>query len=1301
MSRALVERVTSGQRSVHAQPSRRRSRRLPRAVSHAVESLEGRFLLSGSLTVTPTTPLVGDTNLSAEGNLDWVHFGYPASPTKIHQKAGVTGPRLADFTTIGSATPVAASTSGKTFTWTDATAPAPTVLTGPGDAIIEVDGQNDGDVDAGPPPAAETVDHMFDGLEQKYLNFLDLNSGAIVTPQANGGNGTVVNGIRLFTANDAVERDPASYVLEGTNDNPDDAAAVWTQISAGPLALPDGRNAGGNIAINPADPNQPNQALFFTNTTSYKSYRVTFPTLKNAGAANSMQIGEVQLLNQPPTENATATADAKAVTGSGNGFHLTAPASPILRRLKVYVAVDTGAGQLTATLSDGSVAPVTQTLTDNNAAGPTIAVYTIDFKSNTDNQTLSIDWVSQSGAKVFLSAATWIGGGLLNVTPTTPATGDTNLTSEGNLDWIHWGYSNDATKLHQKSNVVGPRISNFTVTGGGTAAAGNTPGKTFSWTDATPPPAVVITQPGDAIIEVDGQNDGDANAGPPPAAESVDHMFDGFGQKYLNFLDLNSGAIVTPQANGGNGSIVNGIRLFTANDAPERDPASYLIEGTNDNPADAAAVWTQISAGDLALPTARNAGGQIAINPATQANQTVFFTNATTYKSFRVTFPTLRNAGAANSMQIGEVQLLQQPPPENAAATPNGVTLPGGQGFHFTAPASSNVRRLKVYVAVDGGAGTLTATLSDGSQAPVVQTLLDTNAAGATTAIYTIDYQAASDNQSIAVDWAGAPGATATLSAASWIEFQLPSAPVGVTATATGKGRMNVSWTDTSTNETGFRIERATSQGGPFTPIFTAGPGVQQYIDSGLNDNTAYFYRVSALNLAGAAAAVGNPATATTATIGATGVSARYYQDTDPTVHLDPNNRVVNRIDPNIGTDWGTGSPDAIVPVDRFSGQWEGTYIADYSGPTTFSTDTDDGGRFFIDLNGNGSYDYDPVAAGTTTPNGELVVNSWVDQGLGIDNVNNGRGRVVNLVAGQRYNIRFQYYENGGGAAAFLYVQGPAGTQQFVIPTESFVPLPPVAPKVIGQPDVDRQLPPGVAYTPAQHLVIHFSEEVGPVDPGNIIITHLGGAGEIYSGFGQLQWAYDGQTNSGVLTFPGIGAQALPDGNYKLQLVAAGFPDADGTPLDGNGDGTAGDDYITNFYIFTGDTQTAYDGTAKPDRKIDFSDYQRLELNYGKSAATGARVSAGEGDFDHSGTVDDLDVAYFFAHVGQTAPAPTPVAAATPATAPSKPAPAKKPAPAPAPKAVTKAAKPVVTPPPAASKFATKRITKSVKDLLG
>lgn len=144
-----------------------------------------------------------------------------------------------------------------------------------------------------------------------------------------------------------------------------------------------------------------------------------------------------------------------------------------------------------------------------------------------------------------------------------------------------------------------------------------------------------------------------------PAAESPDHDIDGVGQKYLNFAELNTGFIVTPSFNGGNGSVVTGIQLWTANDAPERDPASFELYGTNatiSGPGPfALSNFTLINSGALSLPSTRNAGGAAALDPAN--SQTVSFTNGTSYKSYLVNFPTVNNEPAANSMQIAEVQL--------------------------------------------------------------------------------------------------------------------------------------------------------------------------------------------------------------------------------------------------------------------------------------------------------------------------------------------------------------------------------------------------------------------------------------------------------------------------------------------------------------------------------------------------------------------------------------------------------------------------------------------------------------------
>lgn len=160
-----------------------------------------------------------------------------------------------------------------------------------------------------------------------------------------------------------------------------------------------------------------------------------------------------------------------------------------------------------------------------------------------------------------------------------------------------------------------------------------------------------ITSPTDLIELINGTDDGDGAAGAPPAAEGVVNALDNTTAKYLNFLDLNSGFKVTP---GIGESVVSALRFYTANDAVERDPASYLFEGSNDGTN-----FTTIASGSLALPAGRNAASALTpIDPAIHFNQTVAFPNTTKYTSYRVTFPTLKNAGGANSMQIGEVELL-------------------------------------------------------------------------------------------------------------------------------------------------------------------------------------------------------------------------------------------------------------------------------------------------------------------------------------------------------------------------------------------------------------------------------------------------------------------------------------------------------------------------------------------------------------------------------------------------------------------------------------------------------------------
>lgn len=158
-----------------------------------------------------------------------------------------------------------------------------------------------------------------------------------------------------------------------------------------------------------------------------------------------------------------------------------------------------------------------------------------------------------------------------------------------------------------------------------------------------------VTTPGDVITQVGGS---------APAAESVDHAIDNDTAKYLNFGtdgDQNApfaGPVGFEVTLSGGQAVVTGLRVYTANDAPERDPIDFKLEGSNDG-----ANYTTVATGALSLPLTRNAAGQ-PIDPLALANQEVSFANSAGYSTYRLTFTNVRDNTAANSVQIGEVELL-------------------------------------------------------------------------------------------------------------------------------------------------------------------------------------------------------------------------------------------------------------------------------------------------------------------------------------------------------------------------------------------------------------------------------------------------------------------------------------------------------------------------------------------------------------------------------------------------------------------------------------------------------------------
>ncbi|HVS02917.1 MAG TPA: fibronectin type III domain-containing protein [Thermoanaerobaculia bacterium] len=106
--------------------------------------------------------------------------------------------------------------------------------------------------------------------------------------------------------------------------------------------------------------------------------------------------------------------------------------------------------------------------------------------------------------------------------------------------------------------------------------------------------------------------------------------------------------------------------------------------------------------------------------------------------------------------------------------------------------------------------------------------------------------------------------ATATTSAAP----TKPSAPTSLSASAVSESQIQLTWKDTSSDESSFRIERSTS-GGPFGLLAITGAGATSYLVGGLAATTSYAFRVQACNAAGCSS-FSNLASATTKASSAT-----------------------------------------------------------------------------------------------------------------------------------------------------------------------------------------------------------------------------------------------------------------------------------------------------------------------------------------------------------------------------------------------------------------------------------------------
>jgi glucose/arabinose dehydrogenase len=138
-----------------------------------------------------------------------------------------------------------------------------------------------------------------------------------------------------------------------------------------------------------------------------------------------------------------------------------------------------------------------------------------------------------------------------------------------------------------------------------------------------------------------------------------------------------------------------------------------------------------------------------------------------------------------------------------------------------------------------------------------------------------------------------------------------------------------------------------------------------------------------------------------------TGLTGAYYDNPGFTGTL------VSRLDPKINFRWKGDAPMPAMGVDTFSVRWTGEVMPQFSETYTFYTVSNDGVRLWV--------------------NNQLLVDNWTDHAA-VEN----SGSIV-LAAGQRYDIRLEYYENSNNAVIELRWSSPS-TPKAIVPTARLFP---------------------------------------------------------------------------------------------------------------------------------------------------------------------------------------------------------------------------------------------------------------------
>jgi len=468
-------------------------------------------------------------------------------------------------------------------------------------------------------PEKEGPHMLFDNDKgTKYLNRSPIKCGAIFTLDE----AAAIRSLYFTTANDDASRDPLGFILYGTNeeivsgDNSDGMQENWTEVAGGSLAFPADRQVNTDL-------------IAISNDTAYKSYKIIFTKTSNASL---FQVADMYIFSDaegtqviPTSVNTPALAvqcsalsDTVVVTDDESAQHAVDgdTSSKYVNRAKI------DCGMILDPAHPKTIVKAMQITTGNDEPSRDPVEYQL---FGTNDSITSAEYSDGNSENWEL-----ISEGALDLPEA--RTSKVTIAIDNNKAYSHYKFYVKSIRDITYSQATCFQVAEFQLVGEIVEKA----------------PENFLT-PNDFIIAID--SDMSHTDSSYPEAESPAMILDGDPEtKYLNRAGtFDSGFIVTPACGA---SVVTAIQAVTANDAPARDPMTYELYGTNDeivtedNGDGLSENWILISSGELGMPEARFAAGDY-----------LWFENATSYKSYKMIFPTLRDGAGQVLMQVADIYL--------------------------------------------------------------------------------------------------------------------------------------------------------------------------------------------------------------------------------------------------------------------------------------------------------------------------------------------------------------------------------------------------------------------------------------------------------------------------------------------------------------------------------------------------------------------------------------------------------------------------------------------------------------------